>query len=91
MHKKFVMRSRLEARDVDGKMSALQTELERLRGLHTSTEEQLRGRRCTQNKNWRADFSRVSVYMRLGAHLDGGKDRQEGINWFLTTFQPSYC
>lgn len=44
-HKKFVMRSRVEAREVTGKISALEMELDRLRGLQTSTEEQLRGRR----------------------------------------------
>lgn len=39
------MRSRVEAREVTGTMAALELELERLRGLHSSTEEQLRGRR----------------------------------------------
>ncbi|CAM9739817.1 unnamed protein product [Ectocarpus sp. 6 AP-2014] len=43
-HKKFVMRMRVEAREVTGKMNALETELDRLRGLHNSTEEELRGR-----------------------------------------------
>eukprot|EP00752_Nemacystus_decipiens_P008313 g7431.t1 len=44
MHKKFVMRTRVEAREVNGKMAALEIELQRLRELQNSTEEQLRGR-----------------------------------------------
>ncbi|CAM9609344.1 unnamed protein product [Ectocarpus fasciculatus] len=43
-HKKFVLRTRVEAREVTGKMNALETELDRLRGLHHSTQEELRGR-----------------------------------------------
>ncbi|CAB1105899.1 unnamed protein product [Ectocarpus sp. CCAP 1310/34] len=43
-HKKFVLRTRVEAREVTGKMNALETELDRLRGLHRSTQEELRGR-----------------------------------------------
>ncbi|CAM9327393.1 unnamed protein product, partial [Hapterophycus canaliculatus] len=43
-HKKFVMRSRVEAREVTGKMTSLEVELDRLRALQNSTEEQLRGR-----------------------------------------------
>lgn len=39
------MRSRVEAREVNGKMTALEMELQRLRELHNSTEEQLRGRK----------------------------------------------
>ncbi|CAM9796586.1 unnamed protein product [Ectocarpus sp. 4 AP-2014] len=43
-HKKFVLRTRVEAREVTGKMNGLETELDRLRGLHHSTQEELRGR-----------------------------------------------
>lgn len=39
------MRSRVEAREITGKMTSLEVELDRLRALQNSAEEQLRGRR----------------------------------------------
>lgn len=79
MHKKFVMRSRVEAREVTGKMAALQTELERLRELQTSTEEQLRGRRCaTKTKIGQhavgTVYTNVPIHLRLGAKIHARND-----------------
>lgn len=46
MHKKFVLRSRIEARDVVAKVTALEAEINRLTTLIDATEEELHAKRC---------------------------------------------
>lgn len=45
MHKKFVLRSRVESREGVTRIAALEAEVERLMALAKSTEEELRSRR----------------------------------------------
>lgn len=49
MHKKYILRSRVEARGSVAKTTALEAEVERLRGLLKRTEEDLHGKRCVDN------------------------------------------
>ncbi|CBJ28638.1 conserved unknown protein [Ectocarpus siliculosus] len=87
-HKKFVLRTRVEAREITGKMNALETELDRLRGLHHSTQEELRGRSAVLAQTQQDLSAERSALAATRKELAAAQAEARGNYYFKEKFKP---